>query len=92
MNPVKRVQMGRYKPPPRKGKRGKQAMKNWYSVCKVVRDSEGRSKYQTEVLSQEEFAALVNENKTEWDFLVVDVSSFADGEMYFGVMMKRIGE
>lgn len=67
-------------------------MVNHYSVCKVTRDKEGRTKYQTKVLSQEEFAALVNENKAEWDFLVIDVYKFTEDEMYFGVMMKRIGE
>ncbi len=63
-----------------------------YCVCKVKQDDAGRSRYQTEIESAEEFAALVNENKAEWDFLIMGANSFGRDEVYFEVMMKRIGE
>lgn len=63
-------------------------MTSWYCVCKTV----GSCDYHTEVVSQEEFAALVEEYKADWDFQVVDVSRFADSDLYFSVLMTRKGE
>ena len=67
-----------------------------YCVCKVEQDDMGKGRYrtgyQTEIESAEEFAALVNENKAEWDFLIMGANSFGRDEMYFEVMMKRKGE